>query len=117
MQSAIQSTCCSIDDDHVAEHRRAARPGDDEQVGEAGDRQAEVGARAVRPLRRASDTPSRPRMSIVEQRAGHGVEAGGEDDRVELVLAVRRAHAARRDLPIGVARRSTSVTLSRLNVS
>ena len=45
-----------------------------------------------------------------EQRAGHRVEAGGEHDRVELVLA-RRRRAGRSAViaSIGVSRRSTSV--------
>ena len=62
-QSAIHSTCCSIDDDHIGQHRRAARPGDREQVREPGDLQAEIGARPVVPhVRRLG--PSRPRMSM-----------------------------------------------------
>ena len=35
---------------HVGDHRRAARPGDREQIGETGQRQAEIGARAVLPF-------------------------------------------------------------------
>ena len=70
--------------DHVGEHRRAARAGDREQVREAGGGQAEVGAGPGRP-RVAQRTPSRPRDVGREQGAGHGVEAGGEHERVELV--------------------------------
>ena len=72
-------------DHHVADHRRAAGPGDGEEVRKAGDGDAEVGARPVGPLfpQRAAS----PAADVdVEQGAGHGVEAGGEDDAVELVL-------------------------------
>ena len=41
--------------------------------------------------------PPRPGDVDAEQRAGHGVEAGGVDDDVELVLAGRRADAGRGD--------------------
>ena len=52
------------------------------------------------------------------QRAGHGVEAGGEHDGVELVVLAAGAHAAFGVIAsIGSALRSTSVTLSRLKVS
>ena len=66
-----------------------------EEVREAGDGEAEVGARARRPTSRCSVRPPRPRMSMLEQRAGHGVEAGGEDDGVERVLGAAGAHARR----------------------
>ena len=39
-------------DGHVGQHRRAARPGDHEEVGESGGREPEVGGRAVGPLLR-----------------------------------------------------------------
>ena len=56
--------------------------------------EAEVGARAVGPLL-AQRAAAAAADVDVEQRAGHGVEAGGEDDAVELVLGVARAHARR----------------------
>src|SRR5258708_20913864 len=50
-------------DRHVRQHRGALRAGDREQVGVAGDRQAEIGLRAVLPHSCASALPSRPLMA------------------------------------------------------
>ena len=79
-------------EDHVAQHGRAARPGDEEQIGEARRHQPKIGARTRRPLagqRRAVP----PGDGDAGQRARHGVEAGGEDDAVQFVLGLRRLHA------------------------
>ena len=81
---------------HVGEHRWAARARDQEQVGEARRADAEIGARPLGPLlaqRAAAGAADVDR----EQRTGHRVEAGGEHDRVDLVLHAGDAHAPRRD--------------------
>ena len=75
---------------HVAQHRRALRPGDHEQVREAVRGDAEVGARALGPLLLQGE-PVPSADAELEQGAGHRVEAGGEDDDVHLVLRVRRS--------------------------
>ena len=87
------------------------------RFGKPAHREAEVRARAVAPIV-VQRRPPRPRMSIVEQRAGHRVEAGREDDGVDVVLgvAVRMPRGGDR-LDRRASRRSTSVTLSRLKVS
>src|SRR5215207_6975028 len=72
-------------DHHVADHRRAAGPGNGEEVRKAGDGDAEVGARPLGPL--LPQRAASPAADVdVEQGPGHRVEAGGEDDAVELVL-------------------------------
>src|SRR5690606_21981768 len=81
---------------HVRQHRRAARPGDGEQVGEARHLQAEVGPGPLGPVLRqrvpiaAGDVQS-------QKRAGHGIEAGGEHDGVDVEVAVGRFYAGRGD--------------------
>ncbi len=71
--------------EHVGEHRRAPRAGDGEQVREPLHAEPEVGARAGRPgvlqgaALAAADVDA-------EQRAGHGVEPGGVDQHVEVVV-------------------------------
>ena len=55
----------------------------DEHVGEARDHQAEVGERPAFPMLAQRRAVGRADVDLV-QRAGHGVEAGGEDDGVEL---------------------------------
>ena len=86
------------------------------RFGKPCDLQAEVGARARRPLvpeRRAADA----RISIRSNAPVIGVEAGGVDDHVELVVSVARPDAARRDPPIGVSRTSTRRTFGWLKTS
>ena len=83
-------------DHHVADHGRAAGPGDGEEIGKAGDGDPEVGARSVGPL--LPQRAAAPAADVdVEQGAGHGIEAGGEDDAVELVLGGLGPHTPRRD--------------------
>ena len=84
-------------DRHVGQHGRALRPGDDEQVREPAGGEAEVGTRAVRPLV-PQPQPVPAGDAHAEQGAGHRVESGGVDDRVDLVLALAGPHAARGDL-------------------
>ena len=68
---------------HVRQHRRAPRPGDHEQVGEPLAHQPEVGLGTVGPL--VLDRPAPAAGDVdVHDGAGHGVEAGGEHDGVEL---------------------------------
>ena len=86
---------------HVHQRRRAARPGDGEHVGEAGNRQAEVGARAVTPSvlqRQAADAAH----VDLQQGAGERVVAGGEDDVVERVVRARCLDAGAGDALNGV---------------
>ena len=68
---------------HVRQHRRAAGPGDHEQVREPRRHQAEVGDRPVGPLLLQRQTVAAGDVDA-DDRAGHRVEAGGEHDRVEL---------------------------------
>ena len=72
-------------DRHVAQHRGAARPGHREQVREARYLQAQVAARPGGPGVAQRDAVA-PLDVQLQQRPGHGVEAGREDDDVELVL-------------------------------
>ena len=76
---------------HVADHGGAAGPGDGEEVRKAGDGDPEVGARPVGPLLPQCAAASAADVDV-EQGAGHGIEAGGEDDAVELVLGGLGAH-------------------------
>ena len=78
--------------DHLRLHAGAAGPCDDEHVGEARDHQAEIGEGAALPMVGQHRAVARPDVDLA-QRAGHGVEAGGEDDGVELVLFLARTHA------------------------
>ena len=86
---------------HVGQHRRAARPGHDEHVRESGDLEAQVGDRARRPLVGQGEAVAAPNVDL--QGAGHGVEAGGEDDGVEFVQ-VRSSRCRGPMRVIGVAR-------------
>ena len=80
-------------DRHVAQHRRALRAGDHEHVGEVCGGETEVGRRAVTPLLPQLATLAAGDVDI-EEGAGHGVVAGGEDDSVDLVLlAIRCAQS------------------------
>jgi len=88
------------------------RAGDGEQVGEAGDRDAEIGARTVRPLLLQRAAGAALEVQGLE-RAGQGVEAGGEDDDVESVLLPASVISSM--APSVLA--STSSTSSLLNVS
>ncbi len=63
-QSATQSMCCSIADDHLRLHRGAARPGDGEHVGKAGHHQPEIGHRPALPISPPAPGRLPTRMSI-----------------------------------------------------
>ena len=73
---------------HVGQHRRAARTGDGEEVGEADRGEAEIGRRPVGPLLPERDAVTAPDVDG-DHRAGHGVEPGGVHDGVELEGLVR----------------------------
>ena len=78
---------------HVGEHRRAAGTGDGEEVGEACDGQAEIGLRSARPdVRQRLAAPAGNRMDGHDG-AGHRIEAGGEDDHVDIETALVRDDA------------------------
>ena len=79
-------------EDHVRLHRRAARPGDDKEVGKSRHHQPEVGAGAVGPLVLQCQALAAANVDLA-QRAGHRVEAGREDDDVELDLLLRSLDA------------------------
>ena len=84
-------------DHHVREHGRAAGTGDHPEVRVAGRRDPEVRAGSFGPLLLEQHAVA-PLDVERGQRPGHGVEAGGEHDRVELVLLLARAHACLRHL-------------------
>src|SRR5262245_39695953 len=92
----------------VAESRGVMGTHEGEQVGEALDLQTEIGARTLRPL-----LPQAPAAAAADFHAiegpRDGVEAGGVDDHVELVLGVGRRDA--RD------RKSTRLNSSHLGIS
>src|SRR3546814_9299134 len=69
-----------------------ARPRDDEEVREPGHGETEERARPGVPLV-AERLPVPPADIDREQRAGHGVETGRENQRIEGIVAVRRPHA------------------------
>src|SRR5882724_6103986 len=80
----------------IAEGSRVVRPDQRQQVGEALDLQAEVGARPVRPL--VLQPPAAPAADVDSvERPGDGVEAGGVDDHLEAVLGVTGLDASGRD--------------------
>ena len=83
-------------DQHVAEHGRAARTGDREQVRESGDLQTEITARPTLPLVAERDA-LRAADVHREERARHRVEARREHQGIELVLGVGGAQAPRRN--------------------
>jgi len=72
------------------------RARDGEQVRKAGDREPEVGLRAVRPLLRQRLVAAATDPETL-QWSGERVEAGGEDDDVELVLSAAGANPLRRN--------------------
>ena len=86
------------------------------RFGKPADGEPEVGARPLRP-RLAQRASAAPADVDAEQRAGHGVEAGGEHEASSVYSAsvVRRPSGV--IASIGVSRTSISVTLSRLYVS
>jgi hypothetical protein len=70
--------------EHVGQHRGAPWPRDREQVGEARHRQAEIGTWAGAPFLAQSPATSAANVDL-EERSGHGVEAGGEHNGVDLM--------------------------------
>ena len=79
---------------HVGQHRRAARTGDGEEVGEARHGEAKIGFRPLLPLVLQRSAIAAANVDP-EQRAGHGVEAGGQHQAVEAVILALRAQARR----------------------
>src|SRR5262245_46133226 len=69
----------------VAEGGGIVRPHQRQHVGEAGDLQAEIGARTIGPLVLEAQ-PAAPADVDAVEGASDGIEAGGVDDHVELVL-------------------------------
>jgi hypothetical protein len=67
--------------DHVAQHRRASRAGDDEHVREVGDGEAEDA------VSRLEHTRREPQSAQAVQHVQAG-EAGADDDRAESLVAV-----------------------------
>ena len=83
---------------HVRQHRRAAGPGDHEEVREIGHGEPEIGLRPVGPdVGQRFSAAARDRMHG-HDRAGHGVEAGGEHDHIDVERALVGRDAGRRDL-------------------
>ena len=82
---------------HVRQHRRAARAGDHEQVGKAGDGKTEIGLRAVGPdVGQRFSATAGDRMNGHDG-SGHGVEAGGEHDDIHVERALVGLNAGGRD--------------------
>src|SRR5438309_4061322 len=80
----------------VAEGGRVVRPDEREQIREAFDLEAQVRARAFRPL--FAQPPTAPSADVdTVERPGDGVEAGGVDEHVRLVLRIGGLHAGGRD--------------------
>ena len=101
--------------DHVAEHRRAARAGDGEEVREAGDGEAEVACAGLRPTSAAASGPARPRMSMLSSAPVMASNPVAKTMLSSAYVRVPRPQAARRDgLDRAPSRTSTRVTLSRL---
>ena len=69
-------------DDHLRLHRRAARPGDGEEIREAGDQEAQVGPRSSCPLF-LQPLAVHPTDVHVVERAGHCIESCRQDQRIE----------------------------------
>ena len=84
-------------EDHLALHAGALRARDHEEVREAGDHDAEIGARAARPLLLDRRAPIGADIDLLHG-AGHGIEACCEGNRIEVVVGVRRAQAVGCDL-------------------
>ena len=84
-------------DDHVRQHRRTAGAGDDEEVGKARAHQAEIGARAFRPFL-VQRLPAAADDVDLGDRAGHGVKAGRQHQRVGLIILAGDAHGVFGDL-------------------
>ncbi len=80
----------------VRRQRRALRARQHEEIGKSRRLQAEVVDRPVAPLVAQVLAVGADEVDVVEG-AGHGVEAGGVDDQVELVVALRGADAGGRD--------------------
>ncbi len=70
---------------HVGQHRRTARPGDREEVGEPGDAEPEIGLGPFAPL--VGEPPAAGAGYVdLQQRPGHRIKAGGEDDGIDRVF-------------------------------
>ena len=83
-------------DDHVGQHRRAARPGHGEKVREPVHIEPEVGHRPGLP-RLGQGLAVAAANVDPQQRTGHGIEPGGEDQHVELVVVLTAANAGLSD--------------------
>ena len=83
-------------DDHIGEGRRAASPGNVEQVGKARHRQAEVIERAGFPFVLNPQTAA-PAQVQPGMRAGHRIESGGQHQRIQRVGLAMGDQAGRGD--------------------
>mmetsp|Transcript_32258 Transcript_32258/g.92863 ORF Transcript_32258/g.92863 Transcript_32258/m.92863 type:complete len:310 (-) Transcript_32258:382-1311(-) len=81
---------------HVRQDGRAARPGDHEHVGEASDRQAQVGGGAIGPLLTERYAALASNV-YAQERASEGIISSGKDNAVNLVLLASSPDAIRRD--------------------
>ena len=81
---------------HVGQDRGAARTGDGEEVGKAHDRESEIGLRTLAPLVLEGHAAA-PADVDLQQRACHGVEAGGQHQAIEGVVLPAHAEAGRCD--------------------
>ncbi len=82
--------------DHVGQHRRAARAGHREQIGETRNAQPQPGARTRGPFVPQAQATAAADVDL-QQAAGHRIEARGEDQAVQRVLLATCAHPGRRD--------------------
>ena len=81
-------------DDHVAQHRRAAGAGDDEQVGKTRAHQAEIGFGTFRPFLVERLAIAAANIDFCN-RTRHGVEAGRQHQRVDFVILIPGTHGVR----------------------
>ena len=95
MQSAIQSTCCSIDTAMFDSTDGLPGPVIMNRFGKPTRHQAEVGDRPVRPLVLQRDAVPAGDVDA-DDGAGHRVEAGGEDDRRRTRTTRRRCRCRSR---------------------
>jgi hypothetical protein len=91
------------------------RPHQRQHVGEAGDLQAEIGARTIGPLVLEAQ-PGAPADVDAVEGASDGIQAGDVDDHVELMLGIAGFDAAGRDpfdrMPITATRLPSKLTFS-----